>query len=116
MRLRWSSFKCAMAGIVHMIRTQSHARWHLVSTLVVICLGLGWRVSGAEWIALVVALALVWTAEALNTAIELLGDAITRENHPLIGHAKDVAAGAVLLAALFAAVIGGLIFVPKILH
>jgi diacylglycerol kinase (ATP) len=115
MKLRWSSFQCALAGIVHLIKTQCHARWHLLSTVTVIALGFGLRVSIGEWLALLVAMALVWTAEAFNTAIELLGDAITKENNPLIGRAKDVAAGAVLLAAVFAAIIGGIIFLPKLL-
>ena len=114
MRLRWSSFRCAFAGIAHMIRTQHHARWHLIGTIAVTAAGFLLRVNAGEWLALIVAMALVWTAEAFNTAIELLGDTITKEKHPLIGHAKDVAAGAVLLAAIFAALIGAIVLLPKL--
>jgi diacylglycerol kinase len=115
MKLRWASFRCAIMGIVHLMRTQVHARWHLLATLIVIALGLSLRVSMGEWLVLLLAMALVWTAEGFNTAIELLGDAITKETHPLIGQAKDVAAGAVLLAAFFALIIGGIIFLPRLL-
>jgi len=110
MKLRWSSFRCAIAGIVYLLRTQPHARWHLLVSLGVIVLGFVFQVSRGDWLALVLAMALVWTAEALNTAIELTCNAITLEKHPLIGLAKDVAAGAVLLASLFAVVVGAIVF------
>ncbi len=110
MKLRWSSFRCAIAGILYLLRTQPHARWHLLISLGVIALGFVFQVSRGDWLALVLAMALVWTAEALNTAIELTCNAITLEKHPVIGLAKDVAAGAVLLASLFAVVVGAIVF------
>ena len=67
-----------------------------------------------DWALLVVAIALVWVAEALNTAIEFLADAAVPDPHSLIKHAKDVAAGAVLLASASAVVIGALVFLPRI--
>lgn len=63
---------------------------------------------------IVLACAAVWTAEAMNTAFEYLADATTKEFHPVIGHAKDVAAGAVLITAIAAVVIGVLVFGPYI--
>lgn len=60
------------------------------------------------------AIALVWITEALNTAIEQLGDAITTEREPRIGFAKDIAAGAVLVSAIAAAAIGGLTLAPYV--
>ena len=110
MKLRWSSFRCAIAGIMELVRRHHHARWHLVASILVTALGLTLGLSRLEWIALVLAMALVWVAEALNTAIELACDAITLDRHPLIGKAKDVAAGGVLLAAIFAAIVGLLVF------
>lgn len=110
MKLRWNAFHCAFAGLAYLIKTQTHARWHLLATLLVIGLGFIFSVNRWEWLALLLAMALVWVAEAINTAIELACDAVSKEKHPLIGHAKDVAAGAVLIAALFAAAVGGLIF------
>lgn len=110
MKLRWFSFRCAIAGIVHLFKTQHHARWHALASLAVIIGGITFKVERGEWLALILAMALVWTAEAFNTALELACDAITLEKHPLIGHAKDVAAGAVLIASIFAAVIGVIVF------
>jgi diacylglycerol kinase (ATP) len=77
--------------------------------------GLILGLSRLEWCAVVLACAAVWSAEALNTALELLADATTQEMHPLIGQAKDVAAGAVLVTAIGAAVVGLLVFGPHLL-
>ena len=66
------------------------------------------------WALLVFAIALVWVSETLNTAIEFLADAAVPDPHSLIKHAKDVAAGAVLLASLAALAIGALVFLPRL--
>ena len=68
-----------------------------------------------EWAVLVLAIGLVWLAEGVNTALEALGDAVSADPNPLVGRAKDVAAGAVLLASIGAAAAGLLIFVPRLL-
>lgn len=68
-----------------------------------------------EWCLLLFAMALVWTAEALNTGIELLADEISEERRERLGRAKDVAAGGVLIAAIIAAIIGILIFWPHLI-
>ena len=115
MKLRLQAFHCAAAGISHLFRTQPHARWHFLAMALVVITGIFCKVRRMEWLALLLAMGLVWTAEACNTAIELACDAITREQHPLIGRAKDVAAGAVLLAALFAALVGAMVFAPRLL-
>ena len=73
------------------------------------------KITCAEWLAVIAAIGLVWTAEGLNTAIEALVDLVSPEQHPLAGRAKDVAAGAVLLAALAATAIGLLVFGPRLL-
>jgi diacylglycerol kinase len=114
MKLTWFSFRVAFSGIAFLLRTQVSARWHLVATVLTIIAGFVLGVSRIEWLALLVVLALVWTAEGLNTAIEQTCDAITRERHPRIGHAKDVASGAVLLASIFAVLVGLLVFVPHL--
>lgn len=115
MKLEPPVFRHAWLGLRHVVRTQRHARWHALVSLAVIGLGLWWRVSRLEWLALILAMGLVWTAEILNTALEIGCDAISKEPHPLIGLAKDVAAGAVLVAALFAAAVGALVFGPRLL-
>lgn len=69
-------------------------------------------VSAADWCWLVIAMVAVWSAECFNTALEALADALSPEIHPLVKKAKDAAAGAVLVAAIGAAVIGLLVFWP----
>lgn len=113
MKLRIMSFRAAFAGIIFMLRTQVHARWHFLASCIVIACGFAFQVGRGDWLALIMAMALVWTAEAINTAIEFACDAITKEKHPLIGHAKDGAAGAVLIASIFAVIVAALVFVPK---
>jgi diacylglycerol kinase len=110
MHKRVAAFMYAFRGVVAMIRTQPHARFHLAASLLVITAGWWCDVSRFEWMMLALAIGLVWIAEAMNSAIEFLGDAITKEHHPLIGQSKDIAAGGVLLAAITAAVIGVLVF------
>jgi diacylglycerol kinase (ATP) len=109
---RAKSFACAGRGIVLLLRTQMNARIHLLATVLVIAAGIAFRITRHEWALLSVAIGIVWITEAANTALELLADRVTREPDDLIRRAKDVAAGAVLLAALTAAVIGVLILGP----
>jgi len=67
-----------------------------------------------EWCWIVVAIAIVWTAEALNTAFEFLADAASPNFHPVVRDAKDVAAGAVLVTAIAAAIISGIVSWPQV--
>jgi len=97
-----------------MIRCQRNAWIHAAATLVVLAAAFALRVSAADWCWIVLAISIVWTAEALNTAFEFLADAASPEFHPLVRDAKDVAAGAVLLTAIAAAVIAVIIFWPYV--
>ena len=114
LKARLRSFGCAANGILCMLRTQHNAWIHALVTGVVVLLGAFLKISSLEWIALILASLAVWVAEALNTALEFLADATTREFRPEIGKAKDVAAGAVLLAAMGAAAIGIFVFFPHV--
>jgi diacylglycerol kinase len=105
-------FAYAIQGVVFLVRTQPNARLHLLATLGVCAAGIYFGLSRAEWLWITAAIVLVWSAEAFNTALEQLADALHPERHAGIGRAKDVAAGAVLIAALGAAIIGVLVFVP----
>lgn len=109
------AFRYAGQGMRYMWRTQPNARWHGLATLVVAGVAAWLRVSGPGAATLALAVGLVWTAEALNTAIEALADRCTRARDPLIGAAKDAAASAVLLAAGTAVVVAGLILGPPLL-
>ena len=114
MRKRIASFGYAFEGLALMLRTQPNAWIHSVATVLVISLGAWLGLPRADWALLVVAITMVWVAEALNTGIEFLADAAVPDPHQLIKHAKDVAAGAVLLASIGAAVIGALVFLPRL--
>ena len=102
----------ALAGIALMLRGQHNAWLHLAATVVVVALGWAVELARLEWALIALAIALVWAAEALNTAFELLCDVANPEFHPLVKGAKDVAAGAVLISAIGAAAVGALVFAP----
>ena len=98
-----------------MLLSQHNAWIHAVATLVVTAGGVVVGLGRFEWIALILAIVSVWTAESLNTAFEYLCDVASPDFHPLVEKAKDVAAGAVLLCAVGAAVIGAVVFTPDVL-
>jgi diacylglycerol kinase (ATP) len=114
LRARAQSFVDAGRGIAALVAAQANARIHLLATIAAVALG-GWLgLSASEWCWIALAVALVWVAEALNSAIEALADAVHPARDPRIGLAKDLAAGAVLVAAIAAAVIGALLFGPRL--
>jgi len=112
MAARIHSFGFALEGLVFAVKTEGNVRVHLVATLLVVALGLGFGVSRVEWGVLIAAIGLVWLAEMLNTALEILCDSVSPERSNAIKRVKDVAAGGVLAAALAAAGIGTLVFWP----
>ncbi len=111
-RLRSVGF--ALEGLVYAVKTEGNVRVHLAATLLVMALGFGFGVSRVDWMALLAAIGLVWLAEMLNTALEILCDSVAPDRSDAIKRVKDVAAGGVLAAALVAAGIGGLVFWPYI--
>jgi diacylglycerol kinase (ATP) len=111
---RIRSFRHALSGILRMVRCQHNAWIHVAATLAVIGAGLIFQLSGREWCWIVLAISIVWTAEALNTAFEFLADAASPKFHPLVRDAKDVAAGAVLITAIASIVIAAIIFWPHL--
>ena len=114
LRARGRSFVFALAGGRVLLRGQHNAWIHAAATLLVLVLGLACRVSRQDWALLALAIGLVWAMEALNTAIELLADEVSLEQRQRLGRAKDVAAFAVLAAALAAVAIGLLVFWPHL--
>ena len=111
---RLRSFVYAGRGIRTLIASQHNAWIHAGATAAVVALGLALRVSRFDWIALVGAIVAVWTAEAINTAFEHLCDVASPGFHPLVEAAKDVAAGAVLICAIGAAIIGLIVLGPPL--
>lgn len=116
LRARLKSFRYAWRGLAVLIKTQHNSRIHLLATTVVMITGFVLRLAADQWCLLILAMALVWTTEAVNTAIELLADVVSPEHHPAIGRCKDVAACAVLISAAAAAAIGAIVFLPALAH
>jgi diacylglycerol kinase (ATP) len=109
---RVRSVRYAIRGIRVMLQSQHNAWIHAFTTVVVVITGLVVGLSAGEWCWITLAVMAVWTAEALNTALEFLTDMLSPDYHDLAGKAKDVAAGAVLIAATGAMLIGVFIFYP----
>lgn len=113
-RDRGKSFGFALRGLRVLVRTQHNARIHLAASASVVAGGWLSEFTLSEWVLLTLTIALVFMAEALNTAIEFVADAAVPGQNPLIEKAKDVAAGAVLLAAVAAVIVGVLLFGPRL--
>jgi diacylglycerol kinase (ATP) len=111
---RVRSFRHAFAGLWFMLRTQHNAWIHLSATVAVLALGLWLKVRAADWRWLIAALAVVWTAEAMNTAFEHLCDVVSPEFHAGVQRCKDVAAGAVLICSMAGAALGAVTFWPYV--
>ena len=112
---RIRSFKHAFRGIWLIFKTQHNMWIHLLAIVFVIALGIYTNLNLNEWLFIVFAIGLVLVAELVNTGIEYLGDAITDEENEKVRNAKDVSAGAVLMAALVALVVAGLVFIPRLI-
>lgn len=108
-------FVYAFRGIALFFKTQRNSWIHLFAAITAIAMGFLFSITQLQWLFIVCAIGLVFTAEALNTAIEFLADFVSPEWNDKIGHVKDVAAGAVLFAAFTALAIGLIIFVPYLL-
>lgn len=113
-RVLWRGFRWAGAGVLQTVKSQRNMKIHLRITAIVLALGLFFGLSQVEWLFLFLAITLVLVAEMLNTAVEVVVDLVSPDPHPLAGRAKDIAAGAVLLAALHAVAAGILIFGPHL--
>ncbi|MEG0796847.1 MAG: diacylglycerol kinase family protein [Odoribacter sp.] len=109
------SFRYAFTGISLLFKQERNARIHATVAIIVIIAGVVLEISVSEWIAVLFAIGSVLAAEAINSAIEHLADFVSPGQQKLIGQAKDLAAGAVLLLAICAAIIGLLIFIPKLI-
>lgn len=107
-------FRCAFSGLAWLLATERNAKIHLLGA--VFCVGLGaWlRISLTEWCLIVLACGMVMAAEAMNTAIEKLADRLTTEKDERIRIVKDVGAAGVLIASMAAAIVGLIVFVPRL--
>ncbi|HJA90286.1 MAG TPA: diacylglycerol kinase family protein [Candidatus Jeotgalibaca merdavium] len=110
------SFGHAWDGVKLILKEESNMRHHAFIALLPILFGFFFQISGLEWIALISCIFLVVMMEFVNTIFETVVDMVTDyEYHPLAKKAKDIAAGAVLVAAVFSIIVAAIIFLPKIL-
>ncbi|MGK6350610.1 diacylglycerol kinase [Parapedobacter sp. DT-150] len=107
-------FSNALRGILATYRSERHFKVHLLFAFLAVALGVWLDLSVFEWCWVACCVAAVFISELLNTAIEALVDLVSPAYHSLAKKAKDAAAGAVLVAAIFAATVGGMIFFPKL--
>ncbi len=113
---RADSFGYALAGCAHMLRYQKNTRIMLLATVSAIAMALWLGIETRDWAVLALTTGLVWIAEFINAALEAAVNLSMPELHPLARLAKDVAAAAVLLAALLALAVGALILLPPLLQ
>lgn len=115
LKKRLLSFKYAFQGLLVLFRKTPNARIHLVMGTMAVALGFILHISSAEWVAVCIVIGMVFAMEAVNTAIECLSDFVTQKQiHPDIKKVKDLAAAGVLIAAIASAIVGIIIFLPKI--
>lgn len=111
----YKSFGYAFQGVFNTIRTERNIKIHCAAAILVTIFGIWLQISKTEWMICFILFGLILALELVNTAVEATVDLFTEERKPLAKKAKDAAAGAVLIVAIFAAVIGILIFIPKLL-
>ncbi|ALI99019.1 diacylglycerol kinase [Rufibacter tibetensis] len=113
-RSRLNSFGYALKGISAAFKSEVNMRWHVISAGLVIAAGFYLGLTTIEWVVICFAIGLVWMAELFNTALEVVVNLVSPDFHPLAGKAKDIAAGAVLIASLAASAAGLLVFIPHL--
>ena len=114
-KTRPASFRYAFRGLRLMLQTEPNARIHAVATIFALVAGILLGIDRFEWLLVLLTTAAVWSLEAVNTAFEALCDVASPEHHPQVERAKDIAAGAVLIAAITAVVVAVLIFGRRLL-
>ena len=115
LRARVASFGPAFRGVASLLRNEHNAWIHAGASLAAIGLGILLEITRVEWLVVILAMVVVWVAEALNAALEALCDVVSPTPHPGIKAAKDAAAGGVLMAALGALAIGLIVFGRRLL-
>lgn len=110
-----NAFSCAICGIAHAFKTQRNMKIHLIVALLALVFGIVLRIEAWGWVAIALAIALVFAFECMNTALEAVVDLVSPEYSELAKHAKDCAAGAVLVCAFGAVAVAAIVYVPPAL-
>ena len=114
-RKRIKSFSYAFAGLRVLFREEHNARIHAVAAVLAVAMGFLFRISPMEWIAVAIVIGMVFAAEIINSSIERTADFVKAERDDRKRDIKDLGAAAVLVCAIAAAVVGIIIFIPKII-
>jgi len=112
---RFGSFKFAFNGLCSLLKNEHNSRIHLIAAIIAIAMGIVLKINYIEWSLLIIVTGVVFLSELLNSSLESLSDIINPEWNEQIRKAKDYAAAAVLISAIISVIVGGLIFIPKIL-
>jgi diacylglycerol kinase len=115
LKSRLGSFRFAVNGLLLLLKNEHNSRIHLLAAIIAIVMGIIMKIDHYEWSLLIIVIGAVFLTELLNSSIESLADLIDPEFNELIMRAKDYSAAAVLISAIVAIVVGGLIFIPKFL-
>ncbi|GCD79203.1 diacylglycerol kinase family protein [Schleiferia thermophila] len=110
---RKHAFQFAFYGIQELVK-ESHFRIHVLAAGMVLIMAIVLRINVLEWVFCVLSIGLVLFSEAMNSAIETICDLVMPQRHPMVKRIKDIAAGAVLISSVTAAMVGLIIFVPKL--
>ena len=115
LKSRLGSFRFAVNGLLLLLKNEHNSRIHILAAIIAIIMGIIMKLDHYEWSLLIIVIGAVFLTELLNSSIESLADLIDPEFNELIMRAKDYSAAAVLISAIVAIVVGGLIFIPKFL-
>jgi diacylglycerol kinase len=115
LKSRLESFRFALNGLLLLLKNEHNSRIHILAAIIAIIMGIIMKLDHYEWSLLIIVIGAVFLTELLNSSIESLADLIDPEFNELIMRAKDYSAAAVLISAIVAIVVGGLIFIPKFL-
>ena len=116
LKKRIVSFRNAWNGILYGFKSEIHFRFHVSAAFIAITLAVFFKITRIEWMIVLLCIAAVLSSELLNTAVERICDRITKDHDPLIGNAKDLAAGSVLIISAITLIIGAIIFTPYIVQ
>lgn len=107
-------FVCAVRGVYQAIKTERNLRFDAFVAVIIVILGFNFKINYIEWIICIFSIGIILFAELMNTAVENVVDLYTREKNIQAGKAKDISAGAVLVLSINVAIVGIIIFIPKI--
>ena len=111
---RWIGFSFAWNGLIEAVKSERNFQYHIVTAFIVIVFGIFFQISRLEWGIIILVIGLVLVSEMINSTVEKLIDYLKPDIHPTAKVIKDIAAGSVLIAAIIAAIIGLIVFIPKI--